>query len=120
MRWTFVAIAIALSIWICAGTWAQAAEQRVPLDFSAAATDADLGGGAEPPAGEQWFVMTDTAAPERELFSAASTKDDVTLPPLRAEGASAVAPLPPAVFMGMLGIGMVAFASYRLKKRARM
>jgi hypothetical protein len=97
------------------------------VDFAAAATHADLAGGAAPPA-DNWFALADTTAPVEiapmriapAMSSApALTMNSPALPALRAEG-SAIAPLPPALLLAPIGITMVAYATYRLRKKARI
>jgi len=114
-----VAIAMAFGVSLVVTAWAQAERGDRVVDFAAAATNADLTGGAAPPA-DDWFALTDTTAPvEPAPVHFVPSPTIATTPALRAEG-SAIAPLPPALLLGPLGIAMVAFATYRLRKKARI
>jgi hypothetical protein len=120
-----IAIALTLGIASAADTRASAdadaADPPAP-DFSFVATSADLGSDSGA-LDESWFVLTDTAPALPETQALALNAASIDEPPaltLRTEGAPPAAPLPPPLFLGALGIGMVAVASYRLKKRARL
>ena len=117
-----VAIAMAFGVSLVVTAWAQAEPGDRVVDFAAAAINADLTDGAAPPA-DDWFALTDTTAPVEpapvHFVPSPTIATTPALPALRAEG-SAIAPLPPALLLGPLGIAMVAFATYRLRKKARI
>ena len=109
MRWpTLIALAMALGIcgWVSAH-----ADASQTADLPSTASTTDFASTTALP--DDWFENTPPAAPSKTN----STQPATDPPDLRAEGATPVAPLPPAIFMGPLGIGLVALASYRLRKK---
>jgi hypothetical protein len=104
MRWPLVAIAMTMAISYCADS--ARAQTTQPADVSSP-TAKDLGSGGA--FGEEdWLIRGD-----RPQSVTAPTVQPLELHP----DATLVAPLPPAIFMGPLGIGLVALASYRLRKK---
>jgi len=113
MRWpTLIALAIALGL--CGLTGSAQADPAGPATYPSASRSSDLSGGSAFPE-DDWFETTGNSALRN--FNSTATPATLDPPELRAEGATPIAPLPPAVFMGPLGVGLIALASYRLRKK---
>jgi len=63
-----------------------------------------------------WSDPTKVPAPQFIL----ETSKPPTILPRRLDDSAPIAPLPPALFIGPMGIAMVGWASYRLRKRGRI
>jgi hypothetical protein len=113
MRWpTLIALAIALGI--CCVHGSAQAEPGKSSDFPSTSSKTDLTGGGSSPE-DDWFETSQSSAAVNPDSSDPTATIDP--PELRPDGATPIAPLPPAVFMGPLGVGLVALASYRLRKK---
>ena len=102
MRWPLVAIAMMMAV----GCWADRARAQATQPANSSPT-------AEQPAARDAFAKDDWLVGDDRPQSVSPP----AVQPLDVQPDTLVAPLPPAIFMGPLGIGLVALASYRLRKK---
>ena len=107
-----VVLATALGICMVAAKSAQADNAALQRDLAATTiilTDASL-------SPNDWILPPDHESPA-PTFSTQSFNSALPTPPALRPDSGAVAPLPSALLLGPIGVAMVGYATYRLRKR---
>jgi hypothetical protein len=107
-----VALATAIAICTVAAKSAYADDRAAQADHAAATTSVTEVSYSP----DDWVLSPDHEFPVVTFVTQASPSA-LPIPPALRPDSGAVAPLPPALLLGPLGIGLVGYATYRLRKR---